>query len=312
MGMAVSAQTAFRHQVAFYEDEDAYLAATVPFLREGLERGEPALVAVGPEKTELLRGELGEEAESVLFQNIEEFGRNPARILPVWREIVDEQPPSAAFRGIGEPVWPGRDTDEIDECERHEGLLNLAFGGGRAWTLLCPYDSGALPDEVLAGALHTHSEVLGGSQRTNAASRADTRPDPFAGEIPAAPADAPEFPYDIDALHELRAFAARAAAEAGLSDERAEDLIVAASELAANSVVHGGGGGCARAWRERGALLFETRDAGRIREPLAGRVRPAPTQARGRGLWMANQLCDLVQIRSSESGTAVRLRLDLD
>jgi anti-sigma regulatory factor (Ser/Thr protein kinase) len=27
----------------------------------------------------------------------------------------------------------------------------------------------------------------------------------------------------------------------------------------------------------------------------------------GRGLWLANQLCDLVQIRSGENGTVVRL-----
>jgi anti-sigma regulatory factor (Ser/Thr protein kinase) len=292
----------FRHQVAFYEGEDAYLGATVPFLREGLEAGEAALVAVGPEKAELLRGELSGGGELVRFENIEEFGRNPARILPAWREFVDGQPSGTTFRGIGEPVWPGRDAAEIDECERHEGLLNLAFGDGRAWTLLCPYDSAALPDEVLAGALHTHPD--GG--------HATAAPDPFAGEVSDPPADAPRFDFDIDALHELRGFAARAAARAGLSDERAEDLIVAASEIAANSVVHGGGSGRASAWSEGGALLFETRDAGHIEGALAGRVRPAPTQAKGRGLWIANQLCDLVQIRSSESGTAVRLRIALD
>lgn len=303
MGTPMSMPTAlFRHQVAFYEDEGAYLGATVPFLRAGLEAGEPALVAVGPEKGALLRGELGGETEQIRFENIEEFGRNPARILPVWRKFVDDQPSGTSFRGIGEPVWPGRGAAEIDECERHEGLLNLAFGEGRAWTLLCPYDSAVLPDEVLAGALHTHPD--GG--------HADSAPDPFAGEFLDPPADAPEFDFDIDALHELRGFAARAAARAGLSDERAEDLILAASEIAANSIVHGGGSGHAKAWSEGGALLFETRDAGRIEEPLAGRVRPAPTQAKGRGLWIANQLCDLVQIRSSESGTAVRLRVELD
>lgn len=308
--------SSFRHQVAFYEGEDAYLDTAVPFLREGLEAGEATLVAVGPERADLLRGELGVEAEQVRFENIEEFGRNPARIMPTWREFVDAQQPGTNFRGIGEPVWPGRDAAEIDECERHEALLNLAFDEGPAWTLLCPYDSGALPDEALAAALHTHPQVLGESWAGGSADAdpdcADGWPDPFAGEVPDPPAYAPEFAYDVDALHELRSFAARAAAQAGLSDERAEDLIVAASEIAANSVVHGGGSGRASAWSEQGALLFETRDAGHIEEPLAGRVRPAPTQAKGRGLWMANQLCDLVQIRSSESGTAVRLRLDLD
>jgi len=35
-------------------------------------------------------------------------------------------------------------------------------------------------------------------------------------------------------------------------------------------------------------------------------VPPLSTEG-GRGLWLANQLCDLVQIRSAASGTAVRL-----
>ena len=42
--------------------------------------------------------------------------------------------------------------------------------------------------------------------------------------------------------------------------------------------------------------------------PLAGRLRPPPTQEGGRGLWLANQLCDLVQIRSRPGRTTVRLR----
>ena len=51
------------------------------------------------------------------------------------------------------------------------------------------------------------------------------------------------------------------------------------------------------------------RDDGRIEDPLVGRERPRPDQANGRGLWIANQLCDLVQVRSGHDGTEVRLRM---
>ena len=44
-------------------------------------------------------------------------------------------------------------------------------------------------------------------------------------------------------------------------------------------------------------------------DPLVGRVKPVPTQVGGRGLWLANQFCDLVQIRSGDDGTAVRLQM---
>lgn len=305
----------FRHEVAFYDDSDTYLQRAIPFLRAGLEAEEEILVAVGPTKAELLRGELGPEAEAVRFEDIEDFGRNPARIIPVWRDFVDGQRSGAGFRGIGESVWSGRDEAEVDECQRHESLLNLAFDDGPAWSLLCLYDRAGLPDGALAAALYGHPLGAAGTDREGGPSPAwgnGGRPDPFAGELPARPDAAPELRFELTGLHELRGFVARAAATAGLSDERAEDAILAASEVAANSIAHGGGSGCANAWKADDALLFEARDRGRIEDPLVGRVRPAPTQEKGRGLWIANQLCDLVQIRSSETGTAVRLRVALD
>ena len=297
----------FRHEATFYAGADDFLAAAVPFLVEGLESGEPALVALGPAKTELLRRELGDAAAEINFADIEQFGRNPARIIPVWREFVDRLA-AAGGRGIGEPVWPGRAGAEIEECQRHESLLNVAFGDGPGWSLLCPYDS-SLPDEVLAAACHSHPH---GHDLDATADSGHEPEDPFAGELPPAPSAAPDFGYEAATLHELRAFVARGAAGAGLADDRTEDLIIAASELAANSVIHGGGSGVAAIWSEPRAVVFEARDAGRIVEPLVGRVLPAPAQASGRGLWMANQVCDLVQIRSSERGTTVRLRVGLD
>jgi DcmR-like sensory protein len=86
----------FNHLVAFYDDHDGFLATALPFLRDGLEADEATMVAVGPEKAELMRGELGAEAEGVRFEDIEELGRNPARIIPAWREFADSQQPGAA------------------------------------------------------------------------------------------------------------------------------------------------------------------------------------------------------------------------
>ena len=33
------------------------------------------------------------------------------------------------MRGIGEPIWADRRPDELDECQLHESLINLAFAG---------------------------------------------------------------------------------------------------------------------------------------------------------------------------------------
>jgi anti-sigma regulatory factor (Ser/Thr protein kinase) len=64
-------------------------------------------------------------------------------------------------------------------------------------------------------------------------------------------------------------------------------------------------------WSENETLLVEIRDEGHIEESLVGRTRPTPEQPAGRGLWLVNQLCDLVQIRSSPAGSVVRVHMHL-
>lgn len=295
-------QSGFQHDALIYADDDEFLAGAVPFLRASLEAGEPALVAVSRVNTALLEGELGTDAAAVRFAEMEQLGRNPARIIPFWREFVDENR-GRRLRGIGEPVWPGREAAEIDECERHESLLNVAFAPPPAWSLLCPYDGRAFGDEVLQKVAHSHGSVCRDSARERSSEYVAGR-DCFAGELSAQPAGAEVFEFDRDKLADVRRRVARAAERAGLP---ASDLVIAASELAANSVAHGGGGGTLRTWRDDGRLLIEFEDGGSIEAPLAGRLRPEPTQEGGRGLWLANQLCDLVQIRSRPGRTTVRL-----
>jgi anti-sigma regulatory factor (Ser/Thr protein kinase) len=135
--------------------------------------------------------------------------------------------------------------------------------------------------------------------------------DCFAGAFPASADVAAAFEFRRDDLAAVRRRVEEEAEQAGLPTCDVADFVLATSELAANSVVHGGGSGALRLWREPGRLLVEVEDRGSIEEPLVGRLRPRPTQVGGRGLWIANQLCDLVQIRSGTGGTRVRLRMAL-
>lgn len=296
----------FRHQALIYRDPEDFLVGVVPFLRGALEAEEPALVAVSRANTALLEGELGADAATVRFVDMEDVGRNPARIIPFWRDFVDEGG-GRPVRGIGEPVWPGREPAEVDECERHEALLNVAFSPPPAWSLLCPYDGRALGEEVLEKVVHSHGAVTRNGV-SGCSSEYHAGRDCFAGELNGQPAAAESFEFDRGQLADVRRRVERAAAQAGILAPDAADLVIAASELAANSVAHGGGSGTLRTWQDAGRLLIEFEDGGSIEEPLAGRVRPQPTQEGGRGLWLANQLCDLVQIRSRPGRTTVRLQ----
>jgi anti-sigma regulatory factor (Ser/Thr protein kinase) len=126
-----------------------------------------------------------------------------------------------------------------------------------------------------------------------------------------APLKARRQEFGLDDLHDVRALVAAAATAAGLSPRRTNDLVVAASELAANSILHGGGRGLASVWGGGGAIFVDVADAGTIIDPTVGRVRPGPTSEDGRGLYIANQLCDEVSIDSSTTGTRIRLRMDV-
>lgn len=102
--------------------------------------------------------------------------------------------------------------------------------------------------------------------------------------------------------------AVRACAQrAGLRPDRADDLVLAASELAANSVDHGGGRGSLRAWHRGGTVVVEVSDGGRIADPAAGSRPPAADSERGRGLWMARQLTDRFLLHTGDHGTTARL-----
>ena len=90
---------------------------------------------------------------------------------------------------------------------------------------------------------------------------------------------------------------------------RAEaNLVLAASELAANTLRHTSGGGTLRVWHTGLEILCQVEDEGWITDPLAGRRR-RPAAEPGHGLWLVNQVCDLVDLRSGPGGTAIRLHM---
>lgn len=300
-------QRGFQHQALIYAGGDEYLEGTMPFVHEALIAGEPLLIAVAEDKSELIVAELGPDAERVLFLDMQKVGHNPASIIPLWRDFVDDHE-GQSVRGIGEPVWAARSQAALEECHRHEGLLNVAFSPGSEWSLLCPYDAESLGDEVLDRVELTHSHVLCRG-RIQESDRFEAEPDCLGGVLPPPRSRPDVLDFGIAGLGEVRDRVGRAAERAGLDPRGVADLVTAASELAANSVMHGGGRGTLRLWSEGDHLLAEVEDRGLIGEPLVGRLRPTISQEGGRGLWLANQLCDLVQIRSGERGTTVRLHI---
>jgi anti-sigma regulatory factor (Ser/Thr protein kinase) len=306
--------SAFRHEALFYSGESEFVDRVGTFVYDGLEQGEPVLVAVSAAKIELLRQALGGAAERAMFADMDELGANPARIIPAWHEFAAPHLRGGRrVRGVGEPISAGRTPAELVECQRHESLLNLAFDSGPAWWLVCPYDTSTLAADVIAEARCSHPLIWrdqGGLQSPDYRG-AESFAAPFVTPLPAPAAAPDEMRFDADGLRSVRRLVRDAAAESGLDEARLRDLTLAANEIAGNSVRHAGGEGTLRVWRQGGAILCEVHDSGYIDRPLVGREPPQPGRGSGNGLWLANQLCDLVQVRSSPGGTTIRLHMRL-
>jgi len=299
----------FEHEALFYRGEDDFLAGLLPFVREGLELDDVVVVAEPRPRLELLRDALGDDAGAVQFLDMAEIGVNPARIIGVWATTLDEHTRAGRrLRGVGEPAFSGRRPAEFAECELHELLLNRAFDDGPAWRLLCPYDEDRLPRAVTRGALHTHPIRSTSADRVPSSHyAADGVADAFAATLP-RPTDAVlSGVFGPDDIPATRRTVAQYARRCGLSEEQVEVLELAASELATNSIRHGGGSGTVAMWLEAGAAVVEFSDSGHVTDPLTGRFRPPLDSVGGRGVYLVNQLCDLVQLRSSARGTSIRV-----
>jgi anti-sigma regulatory factor (Ser/Thr protein kinase) len=301
----------YSHEAFLYSGMAEFVAGTASFIRRAVDASDPILVIVSAAKIELLRRELGATAGKVQFADMAQVG-NPARIIAAWQAFVRDHAGAAQLWGIGEPVYPERSPAELAECQLHEALLNIAFGAATPFTLLCPYDLAVLADDVIDEMHRTHPFVVRGADRQACdAFRAIDTTGPFERQLPAPPADAACLTFKAGGLSRLRSFVAGQARRAKLDQEAASSLVLAVSEIATNSLRHGGGRGEIRAWIDNTSLVCEVSDQGYITAPLVGRIAPTLDGETGAGLWLANQLCDLVQICSSPAGTVVRVYQDL-
>ncbi len=302
----------FRHEALMYAGDEGFLAGTLPFIRAGVAAGEPVMVAVAPDRIQKLTEALGSDAEAVRFVDMRQIGGNPARIIPAWVDWVEEvSRDGRAIRGIGEPVWPERSADELAECERHEALLNLVLAKHSQLRLLCPYDVTQLDPAALEVGHRTHPLVLreGQSQAGDVYPGLERVAQPHEASLPPPPELVDEIEFNAGQGLEARDFVARRATLAGLPTLRRADLEWAVTELVTNSIRHGGGRGTLRFWQDGAGVVCEVQDQGHIDDPLIGRERPALAAAQGRGLWLVNQICNLVQIRSTAVGTTVRIHV---
>lgn len=116
--------------------------------------------------------------------------------------------------------------------------------------------------------------------------------------------------FDADTLHELRKAVLAEAVAAGVPEDRAAEVMLAVHELAANAVIHGGGGGRARMRVAAGELYCQVSDAGPgsidgdTRRGGGGGAESWPVQP-GRGLWLVRKVAGNMSVASDPAGSEV-------
>jgi anti-sigma regulatory factor (Ser/Thr protein kinase) len=305
----LAARVTLTHAAFCYRDRAEYRARILRFARDGLAGGEAVLIALPGEQADEIGGALSSEPGELLCVDLADVGRNPARIIPELRAFVDKHP-GQPVRVAGEPIWPGRSAAEVCEGIRHEALTNLAFQQAPL-AIMCAYDVTKHAPSVIAAVRGTHSEFVADGQPVAGAGPAASWQIPPECDRPLSepPASAEALGYRTD-LAPVRQLVERHARRTRLAAERVADLILAASEVAANTLGHTRSGGTFQIWHDDNEILCQAEDEGWIADPLAGRVRRGP-DSRGHGLFLVNHVCDLVEMRTGRAGTTVRMHMRL-
>jgi anti-sigma regulatory factor (Ser/Thr protein kinase) len=242
--------------------------------------------------------------------------RHPVRALAaVCRTVQETRPGGQRLRMIEEPLRTARTAQQSKEWARYESLVNAALAWANA-AMVCTYDTCVADPTVVAEAARTHPElVVDGGPRP---SRDYADPVMFTAECDGSPL--PELPpptlwlrFDgVGQLFTLRDFVTSHASQAGAPARHIEQFVLAVDEIATNAIEHGGGSAVLQIWTDPQTMLCEVSDTGTgLRDPLTGHLPPDRFATRGRGLWLARQLCDLLELRTGPAGTTVRLHLTL-
>jgi anti-sigma regulatory factor (Ser/Thr protein kinase) len=305
----------FSHQALIYESAEGLADVALPFVREGLDAGEPVLVRIRRDNARSLTQGLRDDAREVDIAAAEDFYETPARTRAKLLDWVDRNDGGGQrVRVLGEPPWPLRSEAGVREWERYEAVVNVVFWCFDA-CFGCLYDQQSLPPEVVDSAAATHPVLThpDGSGESSAYSRPELFCERLNAQTPTRTGHpAIQMPFDLGNLDAVRSLVESEGAAVGLRGDRLVDHTIAVDEVATNAIQHGASPARLKLWREPAEIVWEVSDTGAgIRDPLAGQIAPGPTALRGRGLWMARMICDALEFRTDQDGTVVALHFTL-
>lgn len=300
----------FVHDALLYGSSAELVGVAAPFLREGLEAGDGAVIAVGPEATDVLREAVGDDPLVLVLEHSVLYRSRTPTAITRFRGLAEQASRGRRVRVVGE-VGFGTTAADRHEWQRYEAVINEAFARFPLWGL-CVFST-ALPETVLRTARRTHPQLVGPSGRRPNTAYVD--PADYLAGLP-VPDEPLERTPPVLAVDDVTDFIAlRHTVRARLDavdgpDDAIEDHLLAVDEMCSNALRHGRRPVGLRLWSAPGRVVCTISDAGSgPSDPFAG-YGPAhgdDLSAGGMGLWLARQLCDHVALSADEHGSRVRL-----
>lgn len=302
----------FVHALVHSDDAAELVARTVPPAVAAVrDTGAQVALAVSGPAEELLREELaGTGAGIGRLTTLTRSARESGQTVAAWRARE-----LGALGSGGRPVFVIAEHDAaLDGVDggfwvELEAALNISLAGLPV-TQVCAYPRIPLHGAVGDAALANHPLRLRGHELLpNPGHRSPA-------EVLATMAIAPphllgppdlQLSYNTFELSRVRDAVEEAARASRLDRVRGEDMVQAVNEVATNAVEHGSPEAGLAVWATPGELVCEVHDQGSISLPLIGLAPPHPSQSRGRGTWIARQLCDSLHVWRAADGTHVRL-----
>ena len=302
-----SDRTALQHNAFVYDSDDEYIARAVPFLLEGLEAGEGAIVAHTKRGMAMMREALGVDAAAVTFVDVSSTYTRPARALAAYHQVyADQLQRTPELRAVAN-VQFGPDPGEWDEWTGYEAAFNRSFGHLPVW-VLCSYNANGTPDPIIEGVWQTHPEVI--DRTTWTTSSLYEEPDQLLRRITPPPEPLLQLrsiPLGRDA-EQIRERLAPELIAAGLGEAKTLEMLLAVTEIATNAIQHGRGIEDLRVGHAHGRFVCEITDRGPgFDDPAAGYL--APRAGVGTGLWVARQLTWRIEFFHSLRGFTARIWL---
>jgi len=299
--------TALRHNALVYASQDEYLARSLPFLREGIDAGEGAIVGHTRPGLAMMREALGPDAEQVTFVDVSSAYTRPARTLAAYHRIfAAELQKTPKLRAVAD-VQFGPDPAEWDLWMGYEAVFNRSFSYLPVW-VWCSYNANGTPDPIIEGVWQTHPEVVDG-KRWSTSDRYE-EPDELLRRItPTAEplSELRSIPFGRN-TEEFRERLARELVAAGVPEAQVLDMLIAATEVATNAVEYGGGVEEIRVGRVQGRFVCEIVDRGDgFDDPMVGYLVPRPGV--GTGIWVARQLTWRIEFFRESAGFTAQLWL---